>query len=163
LAFPIKEHTNLPGSFVRDLVLIKLQSVGLRGTEKLMPYELSVGMVKRVALARTIALDPKIIMYDEPFSGQDPISMATLIRLIKILNRSLNITTIIVSHDVHETMEIADYIYIINEKQIVIHGTPKEIKESKNEFVRHFINKNINYGKITQHSKKNYEDDLFFG
>lgn len=162
IAFPIKEHTSLPDTLIRDLVLIKLQSVGLRGTCNLMPSELSIGMAKRIALARTIALDPSIIMYDEPFSGQDPISMATLIRLIKLLNKSLKITTIIVSHDVYETMSIADYVYIINEKKIVAEGTPEEIKENTNDFVQYFINKKISYNKIVQYSEKKYEDDLFY-
>jgi len=161
IAFPIKEHTNLPNSFIRDLVLIKLQAVGLRGTCNLMPSELSIGMAKRIALARTIALDPSIIMYDEPFSGQDPISMTTLIRLIKLLNKSLKITSIIVSHDVNETMSIADYIYIINEKKIIAEGSSKDIEKNKNDFVQYFINKKINYNKIVQYSERKYEDDLF--
>lgn len=162
IAFPIREHTTLTDSLIRDLVLIKLQSVGLRGTCNLMPSELSIGMAKRIALARTTALDPNIIMYDEPFSGQDPISMATLIRLIQLLNTSLKITTIIVSHDVYETMSIADYIYIINGKKIIAEGTINAIKENKDEFVQNFINKKINYEKIVQYSEKKYEDDLFY-
>jgi len=162
IAFPIKEHTNLSNSLIRDLVLIKLQSVGLRGTSNLMPSQLSIGMARRVALARTIALDPSIIMYDEPFSGQDPISMATLIRLINLLNKSLKITTIIVSHDVYETMSIADYVYIINEKKIIAEGTPKDIEKNENDFVQYFINKKINYNKTVQHSEKSYENDLFY-
>jgi len=141
IAFPIREHTNLTEKLIRDLVLIKLQSVGLKNVCNLMPSELSIGMAKRTALARTIALDPSIIMYDEPFSGQDPISMATLMRLIKLLNKSLKTTTIIVSHDVTETMSISDYIYIINDKKIVDQGTPHNIKNSKNEFTQYFINK----------------------
>ena len=162
IAFPVREHTSLSNTFIRDLVLIKLQSVGLRGTADLMPSQLSIGMARRVALARTIALDPSIIMYDEPFSGQDPISMATLIRLINLLNKSLKITTIIVSHDVHETMSIADYVYIINEKKIVAEGSIEDIEKNKNDFVQYFINKKINYNKTVQHSEKSYEDDLFY-
>jgi len=162
VAFPIKEHTSLPDKLIRDLVLIKLQSVGLRGTCNLMPSELSIGMAKRIALARAIALDPSVMMYDEPFSGQDPISMATLIRLIKLLNKSLKITTIIVSHDIHETMSIADYVYIINEKKIIAEGSPESIYENKNEFIQYFINKKINYNKIVQYSEEKYEDDLFY-
>lgn len=161
VAFPIREHTNLTEGLIRDLVLIKLQSVGLRNVHTLMPSELSIGMAKRTALARTIALDPSIIMYDEPFSGQDPISMATLMRLINLLNKSLKITTIIVSHDVQETMSIADYIYIINDKKIIEEGSPRKIKSSKNEFTQYFINKKIDYEKISPHSEKIYEDDLF--
>ena len=162
IAFPIKEHTQLSDTFIRDLVLIKLQSVGLRGTSNLMPSQLSIGMARRVALARTIALDPSIIMYDEPFSGQDPMSMATLIRLINLLNKSLKITTIIVSHDVYETMSIADYVYIINEKKIIAEGSPEEIEKNKHDFVQYFINKKISYNKTVQHSEKSYEDDLFY-
>lgn len=161
VAFPIREHTNLTENLIRDLVLIKLQSVGLKNVYDLMPSELSIGMAKRTALARTIALDPSIIMYDEPFSGQDPISMATLMRLIKLLNKSLQTTTIIVSHDVIETMSIADYIYIINDKKIIDEGTSKKIKQSKNEFTQYFVNKKINYDKIDKLSKNTYEIDLF--
>lgn len=161
VAFPIREHTNLSEKLIRDLVLIKLQSVGLKNVYNLMPSELSIGMAKRTALARTIALDPSIIMYDEPFSGQDPISMATLMRLIKLLNKSLQTTTIIVSHDVIETMSIADYIYIINDKKIIDEGTSKNIEQSKNEFTQYFINKKINYEKINQSYKNIYESDLF--
>lgn len=161
VAFPIREHTQLPEKLIRDLVLIKLQAVGLKNVYNLMPSELSIGMAKRTALARTIALDPSIIMYDEPFSGQDPISMATLMRLIKLLNKSLHTTTIIVSHDVIETMSIADYIYIINNRKIIDEGTPKNIEQSENEFTKYFINKKINYDKINQFSENTYENDLF--
>ncbi len=161
IAFPIREHTNLPENIIRDLVLLKLQSVGLKNVQNLMPSELSIGMARRTALARTIALDPSIIMYDEPFSGQDPISMATLLRLIKLLNKSLGITTIIVSHDVYETMSISDYIYIINDKKIIEEGTPQKIKNSKNEFTQYFINKKINCENNMQESEEIYENDLF--
>lgn len=161
VAFPIREHTNLSENLIRDLVLIKLQSVGLRNVYNLMPSELSIGMAKRTALARTIALDPSIIMYDEPFSGQDPISMTTLMRLIKLLNKSLKITTIIVSHDIAETLSLSDYIYIINNKKIVDEGTPNDIENSKNEFTQYFINKKISYDKINKFSEKIYEEDLF--
>jgi phospholipid/cholesterol/gamma-HCH transport system ATP-binding protein len=161
IAFPIREHTNLSEKLIRDLVLIKLQAVGLKNVYNLMPSELSIGMAKRTALARTIALDPSIIMYDEPFSGQDPISMATLMRLIKLLNKALKTTTIIVSHDVIETMSIADYIYIINDKCIIEEGTPAQIKKSKKEFTKYFINKTINYENINKLNDDTYEKDLF--
>ncbi len=161
IAFPIREHTNLSEKLIRDLVLMKLQSVGLKNVHNLMPSELSIGMAKRTALARTIALDPSIIMYDEPFSGQDPISMATLMRLIKLLNKSLKTTTIVVSHDVAETMSIADYIYIINDKCIIDEGTPMQIEKSKNEFTQYFINKTINYEKNITLNDETYEKDLF--
>lgn len=161
IAFPIREHTNLSEKLIRDLVLIKLQSVGLKNVYNLMPSELSIGMAKRTALARTIALDPSILMYDEPFSGQDPISMATLMRLIKLLNKSLNTTTIIVSHDVIETMSIADYIYILNDKSIIDEGTPIQLEKSKNEFTKYFITKTINYEKVNKFNDDAYEKDLF--
>ncbi|HIH2763197.1 MAG TPA: ABC transporter ATP-binding protein [Candidatus Azoamicus sp.] len=162
VAFPIREHTNLPEKFIKDLVFMKLYAVGLKGTASLMPSQLSIGMAKRVALARTIALDPSIIMYDEPFSGQDPISMATLIKLIIMLNKSLRITTVIVSHDVYETMNIADYIYIINEKKIIAEGTSNEIMQSHNNFVKYFINKKIDYNDIIESLDNNNEKNFFY-
>ncbi len=113
VAFPIREHTRLPEELIRQVVLMKLESVGLRGAADLMPSELSGGMARRAALARTIALDPDLIMYDEPFTGQDPISMGVIISLIKRLNEALQLTSIVVSHDVHEVLSIADYAYII--------------------------------------------------
>ncbi|HFL8824246.1 MAG TPA: ATP-binding cassette domain-containing protein [Candidatus Azoamicus sp. OHIO1] len=161
IAFPIREHTNLPEKIIRDIVLIKLQSVGLREALNLMPSELSIGMAKRVALARTIALDPSIIMYDEPFSGQDPISMGILLKLIKSLNDSMNMTTIIVSHDVYETISISDYIYLIDNKKIISEGTSEDFKKNENKFVQHFINNKINYKKDPKYIKKKYKNDLF--
>ena len=143
IAFPMREHTNLPEEMIKDLVSIKLNSVGLKGINNLMPSELSIGMAKKVALARAIALDPEIIMYDEPFTGQDPISMNNLIQLIKLLNNLLKMTTIIVSHDVNETIEIADYIYIISNGIIIAKGNANKIRNNKNKFVQKFINGNI--------------------
>ena len=119
VAFPLREHTQLPENIIRDLVLMKLQAVGLRGARDLMPSELSGGMARRVALARAIALDPMMIMYDEPFAGQDPISMGSIVQLIKQLNEALGLTSIIVSHDVHETAVIADYIYLLSEGKVI--------------------------------------------
>ncbi|HIH2763513.1 MAG TPA: ABC transporter ATP-binding protein [Candidatus Azoamicus sp.] len=162
VAFPIREHTNLTETLIKDLVSMKLHSVGLKGTEMLMPSQLSVGMAKRIALARTIALDPSIIMYDEPFSGQDPISMATLIKLIIMLNKSLRITTVIVSHDVYETMDIADYVYILNEKKIICEGKPDDIRNVDNNFVKYFINKKINYNDIIEDLDISYEKNFFY-
>ena len=115
VAFPLREHTRLPESFIRTLTLMKLEAVGLRGARHLMPSELSGGMARRAALARAIALDPMMIMYDEPFSGQDPITMGVLVKLIRTLNDALGLTSIIVSHDVKETASIADYIYLISD------------------------------------------------
>ncbi|KTD16333.1 ATP-binding cassette domain-containing protein [Legionella jordanis] len=139
VAFPLREHTDLNESMLRDIVLMKLEAVGLRGAAHLMPDELSGGMARRVALARTIALDPELMMYDEPFTGQDPISMGVLVRLIKRLNQLLQTTTIIVSHDVEETCSIADYIYLIAEGKIIGHGTPLELKKSTQPQVKQFM------------------------
>ena len=139
VAFPLREHTQLPDELLRTLVLMKLESVGLRGAELLMPSELSGGMARRAALARAIALDPELIMYDEPFVGQDPITMAVLVKLIKQLNKTLNITSVIVSHDVPEVMSIADYVYLIANRKVVAHGTPEQLREEANPEVVQFI------------------------
>jgi len=139
VAFPLREHTQLNQSMVRDIVLMKLEAVGLRGAANLMPAQLSGGMSRRVALARTIALDPMLMMYDEPFTGQDPISMGVLVRLIKRLNQLLHTTTIIVSHDVEETCSIADYIYLISGGKVIGEGTPKELIESTEPQVKQFM------------------------
>lgn len=140
VAFPIRAHTRLAEHLIAELVALKLESVGLRGTEKLMPSELSGGMNRRVALARAIALDPELIMYDEPFAGQDPIVMGVLTRLIRSLREALDLTTIIVSHDVDETMSIADYIYIVAEGKIQGEGTPDELRQHPSAFVQQFLN-----------------------
>ena len=139
VAFPLREHTALPESMIRDLVLMKLEAVGLRGAYQLMPSELSGGMSRRVALARAIALDPMMIMYDEPFTGQDPISMGVLVSLLKNLNDALHLTSILVSHDVNETLTIADDVYVISEGKVVESGTAASIKASKSDWVRQFI------------------------
>lgn len=139
VAFPLREHTELNESMIRDIVLMKLEAVGLRGASHLMPSQLSGGMARRVALARTIALDPELMMYDEPFTGQDPISLGVLVRLIKRLNELLHTTTIIVSHDVEETCSIADYIYLIAGGKIIGQGTPDELKHSTEPQIRQFM------------------------
>ena len=139
VAFPIREHTDLTDSMIHNLVLMKLEAVGLRGARDLLPRELSGGMARRVALARAIALDPMMIMYDEPFSGQDPISMGVLVQLIHRLNEALNLTSIIVSHDVPETASIADYIYVLSGGKVVGEGTPKELGRSTSEWVTQFM------------------------
>lgn len=139
VAFPLREHTDLSDELIRDIVLMKLEAVGLRGAEHLMPSQLSGGMQRRVALARTIALDPTIIMYDEPFAGQDPIGMGVLVKLIKLLNAALNLTSVIVSHDVIETASIADYIYVIAQGQVVGQGSPESLKENGSEWTRQFM------------------------
>ena len=139
VAFPLREHTNLPESMLHDLVLMKLQAVGLRGARDLMPSELSGGMGRRVALARALALDPSLIMFDEPFTGQDPISMGILVQLIRLLNDALKMTTIIVSHDVQETLSIADYIYVIADGRVIGSGTPEALKQNGTAWVQQFI------------------------
>ncbi|MCW9711163.1 phospholipid ABC transporter ATP-binding protein MlaF [Avibacterium sp. 21-586] len=139
VAFPIREHTNLPEQLIREMVLMKLQAVGLRGAADLMPSELSGGMARRAALARTIALDPELIMYDEPFTGQDPISMGVIVSLIKRLNQALQLTSIVVSHDVKEVLSIADYAYIIADKKVIAEGTPAELLASQDPQVQQFI------------------------
>lgn len=160
VAFPLREHTQLPESMIRTLVLMKLQAVGLRGARDLMPNELSGGMARRIALARAIALDPMMIMYDEPFTGQDPISMGALVHLIKSLNTTLSLTSIIVSHDVIETSAIADYIYLISGGKIVGKGTPEEIAQSESAWVQQFM-KGAADGPVHFHyPAKDYYDDL---
>ncbi len=139
VAFPLRAHTRLPESMLRDLVLMKLNAVGLRGARDLMPAELSGGMARRVALARAIALDPDLVMYDEPFAGQDPIAMGVLVKLIKSLNESVGVTSVIVSHDVPETVSIADYIYIISNGRVAGQGTPDEVMNSSSPEVRQFM------------------------
>lgn len=139
VAFPLRMHTNLTESMIRDVVLMKLQAVGLRGAQKLMPAELSGGMTRRVALARAIALDPEIVMYDEPFTGQDPIAMGVLVRLIHALNKFLGITSIIISHDVQETLSIADYAYVVAHGRVIGQGTPEELYAQTQPEIQQFI------------------------
>lgn len=140
VAYPLREHTRLTEAMVRQLVLLKLNAVGLRGAAALMPSELSGGMARRVAMARAIALDPMMIMYDEPFTGQDPISMGVLVQLVKSLNDALNVCSIVVSHDVQETMSVADYVYIISAGAVVEHGSPSDILSSGSEWTQQFMN-----------------------
>ncbi|HYQ37471.1 MAG TPA: ATP-binding cassette domain-containing protein [Pseudomonas sp.] len=139
VAFPLRVHTKLPEEMIRDIVLMKLQAVGLRGAVELMPDELSGGMKRRVALARAIALDPQILMYDEPFVGQDPIAMGVLVRLIRLLNDALGLTSIVVSHDLAETASIADYLYVVGNAQVLGQGTPEELMDSDNPRIRQFM------------------------
>ncbi len=139
VAYPLREHTRLPESMIRKLVLLKLEAVGLRGARDLMPAELSGGMARRVALARAIALDPMMVMYDEPFTGQDPISMAVLVKLIHQLNEASRLTSVVVSHDVAETASIADFIYVISEGRMVASGSPEAIASSSSEWVKQFM------------------------
>jgi phospholipid/cholesterol/gamma-HCH transport system ATP-binding protein len=139
VAFPLREHTDLPEELVRDLVLMKLHAVGLRNAHRLKPSEISGGMARRVALARAVALDPELIMYDEPFAGLDPISMGVTANLIRNLNDALGSTSILVSHDVNETFAIADYVYFMSAGKIVAEGTPVEMRASQDPYVKQFV------------------------
>jgi phospholipid/cholesterol/gamma-HCH transport system ATP-binding protein len=139
VAFPLREHTALSEDLIRDIVLMKLDAVGLRGARDLRPSEISGGMSRRVALARAIALDPDLIMYDEPFAGLDPISLGTAARLIRRLNDSLGITSIVVSHDVTETFEIADHVVILAHGGVAAQGTPAELRASTDPLIYQFV------------------------
>lgn len=139
VAFPLKEHTHLTKAMIRDIVLMKLEAVGLRGAVDLMPNELSGGMARRVALARAIALDPQLIMYDEPFTGLDPIAKGVIVQLIKQLNDALGLTSILVSHDIAETCQIADYLYIIADGTVISRGTPADLLKSDEPTVKQFM------------------------
>ena len=161
VAYPLREHTRLPERLIRYLVLAKLHSVGLRGAAGLMPAQLSGGMARRVALARAVALDPMMIMYDEPFSGQDPISMGVLMKLIHTLNDNLGLTSIIVSHDVRETASIADYIYIIANGRVMEQGTSAALQRAPSEWAQQFL-QGLPDGPVKFHYPSlPYEEDLF--
>jgi len=163
VAFPVREHTDLTDAMIRNLVFMKLESVGLRGARDLFPRELSGGMARRVALARAIALDPMMVMYDEPFSGQDPISMGVLVQLIRRLNSALHLTSIIVSHDVPETASIADYIYVLSGGKVVGEGTPEDLGKSDSEWVTQFMD-GLADGPVPFHyPARDYLDDLISG
>jgi len=140
VAFPLREHTTLTEDLVRDIVLMKLNAVGLRGARDLMPSEISGGMARRVALARAIALDPELIMYDEPFAGLDPISLGTAAQLIRRLNDTLGITSLVVSHDLEETFRIADQVIILGNGGVAAQGTPDEVRHSDDPLVQQFVN-----------------------
>ena len=143
VAFPLREHTDLPEEMIRDLVLMKLEAVGLRGAHRLKPNELSGGMARRVALARAVALDPMLIMYDEPFAGLDPIGLGVIGQLIRRLNDALGATSIMVTHDVQESLVMVDYIYFVSGGQIVAEGTPDEIRASDDPFVHQFVHAEV--------------------
>jgi phospholipid/cholesterol/gamma-HCH transport system ATP-binding protein len=162
VAFPLREHTKLSEAIIETIVLLKLEAVGLRGAAHLMPSELSGGMARRAALARAIALDPELIMYDEPFAGQDPISMGVLVKLIKELNSALGLTSIVVTHDVNEVLSIADYAYILADKRIIGAGTPSEIRESKSELVQQFLQGNAD-GPVPFHFPSESMETSFLG
>jgi phospholipid/cholesterol/gamma-HCH transport system ATP-binding protein len=139
VAFPLRIHTELPEDILHDLVLMKLEAVGLRGASRLMPSELSGGMARRVALARAIALDPELIMYDEPFTGLDPIAMGVIVQLIRTLNEAFGMTSIIVSHNIQETASIADHIYVLADGKVIGSGTPDELMRNPSPRVQQFI------------------------
>ncbi|HSU21753.1 ABC transporter ATP-binding protein [Comamonadaceae bacterium OTU4NAUVB1] len=139
VAFPLREHTQLPESLVRDIVLMKLDAVGLRGARDLMPSEVSGGMARRIALARAIALDPDLVMYDEPFAGLDPISLGTAARLIRQLNDTLELTSVVVSHDLEETFRIADHVVILANGGVAAQGTPDDVRRSTDPLVHQFV------------------------
>lgn len=160
IAFPIREHTQLSENIIEKIVLMKLEAVGLRGAKDLQPSELSGGMARRVALARAIALDPELILYDEPFAGQDPISMGVIVRLIRSLSDALGLTSIVVSHDVSEVMSIADYIYIIAEKKVIGHGTPEQIRHDSSALVQQFINGEADGAVPFHYEAPPYRDEL---
>ncbi|MBU3658220.1 MAG: ABC transporter ATP-binding protein [Rhodocyclaceae bacterium] len=139
VAFPLREHTRLPESAIRDLVLLKLEAVGLRGAAQLMPAELSGGMARRVALARSVALDPELILFDEPFTGLDPISLSIIATLIRRLTDALGATSVMVTHDVHESLAVVDYVYFMSAGRVVGEGTPGEIRVSTDPYVYQFV------------------------
>ncbi len=161
VAFPLREHTQLSAKLIRQIVLMKLQAVGLRGASQLKPSQLSGGMARRVALARAIALDPQLIMYDEPLTGQDPIAKGVILQLIKRLNTVLGLTSIVVSHDVHETLSIADYVYIISGSKIIGKGSAEEIQQSTVPAVQQFIS-GLPDGIVPFHyPARDYLEDLY--
>ncbi|MDT8310742.1 MAG: ABC transporter ATP-binding protein [Methylophaga sp.] len=163
VAFPLYEHTDLPESMIRDLVLMKLQAVGLRNARNMMPAELSGGMARRVALARAMALDPMMIMYDEPFTGQDPISMGTLVNLIRRVNDAMGLTSIVVSHDVAETAQIADDIYLLSGGKVIDQGTPEQLQKSGSDWVEQFM-QGLPDGPVPFHYPgTEFADDLLAG
>ena len=140
VAFPLREHTDLPEALIRDIVLMKLNAVGLRGARELFPSEVSGGMARRIALARAIALDPELVMYDEPFSGLDPISLKTAARLIRQLNDSMGLTSVFVSHELKQTLEIADHVIVLANGKVAIEGTPDDVRNSTDPLVDQYVN-----------------------
>ncbi len=163
VAFPLREHTDLSLAMIRSIVLMKLQAVGLRGARDLMPNELSGGMARRVALARAIVLDPMMIMYDEPFTGQDPITVGVVMKLIRFLNDNLGLTSILVSHDVQEVLAISDYLYVISGGKVVEHGSPEQLRQSDSVWVQQFL-RGLPDGPAAFHYPANdYQADLLSG
>lgn len=160
VAFQMREHTDLPESMIRDIVMMKLQAVGLRGAHNLMPSELSGGMSRRVALARAIALDPMLMMYDEPFTGLDPISLGVIRNLVRRLNDTLGSTSIVVTHDVQEALDTVDYVYYLSEGVMVAHGTPEEMRASKDPLVHQFVWGEADGPVAYQYPSRKYNEEL---
>ncbi len=163
VAFPLREHTDLSEELIRTMVLLKLEAVGLRGAAELMPSELSGGMARRAALARAIALDPDLIMYDEPFAGQDPITMGVLVKLISNLNQALGLTSIVVSHDVSEVMSIADWVYLMANGKIIAFGTPEDLRQNPDPRVQQFLQGDADGPVPFSYPSQSIEKDLFDG
>ena len=160
IAFPLRAHTELPEDMIRDIVIMKLNAVGLRGAREMMPSELSGGMTRRVALARSIVLDPALVMYDEPFAGQDPIAMGVLVQLIRLLNDTLDLTSVLVSHDIAEALSICDHAIIIADGRVIGAGSPEELRHSDSALVNQFVN-GLPDGPVPFHyPARNYIDDL---
>ena len=161
VAFPLREHTRLPEDMIRNIVLIKLQMVGLRGAANLMPSQLSGGMVRRVALARAMVMDPQLLLYDEPFAGLDPISMGVVMRLIKVTNDALGLTSVVVTHDVREVSQIADYCYVIADGKVVGSGAPRDLQKSDSRLLQQFLQGDAD-GPVPFHYPANdYREQLF--
>ena len=160
LAFALREHTDLPERLIRHLILIKLDMVGLRGARDLMPHDLSGGMARRVALARAVVTDPQLVMYDEPFTGLDPISMGIILRLIRELNDALGLTSVVVTHDITEGLDIADYAYLLGNGGVIARGTPDELRNNDSELVQQFL-QGLPDGPVAYHyPAAAYEQDL---
>jgi phospholipid/cholesterol/gamma-HCH transport system ATP-binding protein len=160
VAFPLREHTKLPENIIRSTVLMQLEAVGLRGARELYPSELSGGMARRVALARALILNPKIMMYDEPFTGQDPITKGVLVQLIKRLNNILELTSIIISHDIAETFSIADYVYVIADGKIIGQGTVNQVATDNSALVDQFVHGKSDGPVPFHYPAKDYQEDL---
>ena len=160
VAFQMREHTDLPETMIRDMVMMKLDAVGLRGAHRLMPAELSGGMARRVALARSTALDPMLIMYDEPFTGLDPISLGVIRNLVRKLNDALGSTSIVVTHDVQEALDVVDYVYYLSEGVIIAHGTPAQMRASNDPLVHQFVWGEADGPVAFQYPGKNFSEEL---
>jgi phospholipid/cholesterol/gamma-HCH transport system ATP-binding protein len=160
LAFPLREHTNLPEELIRDMVLMKLHAVGLRNARHLKPTELSGGMERRVALARAIATDPALIIYDEPFAGLDPISLSTIAQLIRRLNDALGVASVVVTYDLSESLKVVDYVYFLHDGVVAAHGSVEEIMASQDPFVRQFVHSQPDGPIAFQYPCNPYHNDL---